>query len=169
MKLEQPPKSRGYYDLEPLSKAEQEFLLDKMLEQLLTSEAAVKINEGNNGIILEVDTSGLTDEVREYFSADTEADGEEEKEEDKVAVKLFKIYTGTAGRQEYELQKKARQVLKEEKIEGVSVPRTRNFRELKIENETIANHLKSLGLKIGSERIVEVLSMDLIRGQDLAT
>ena len=118
MKTEQPRESRGYYDLEPLSKAEQEILLDKMLEQLLSSEAAVKVNEGNNGIILEVDTSGLADEVREYFSADTEADGEEEEDE-KVAVKLLKIYTGTAGRQEYEMQKMARQVLKEEKVEGV--------------------------------------------------
>ena len=138
-----------------------------MLEQLLTSEAAVKINEGNNGIILEVDTSGLADEVREYFSADTEDDGADE--EDKVAVKLLKIYTGTEGRQEYEMQRKARRILKAEKVEGASVPRTRNFRELKIENDEIINHLKSLGLKIGSDRIIEVLSMDLVHGQDLAT
>lgn len=167
MKLKKQPESRGYYDLEPLSQIEQESLLDKMLEKLLASEAAVKINEGNKGIILEVDTSGLADEVREYFSADTETDGS--KEEDKVAVKLFKIYTGTEGRHEYEMQKKAHQVLAEEKVEGVSVPRPRSFRELKIENDEIAEHLKSFGLKIGSEREVEVLSMDLIKGRDVAT
>ena len=63
LKSDNRPESIGYYDLEPLSKEDQEVLLDKMLEQLLTSEAAVKINEGNNGIILEVDTSGLAGSI----------------------------------------------------------------------------------------------------------
>lgn len=157
----------GYYNITPeqATAEEKERELDQMLERVLTSEAAVKINEGNNGIILELDTTNLPEEVRDYFSENSEDDSEEDE---KVALKLLKIYTGTEGRHEYDLQKKARRVLKEEKIEGVKVPKPRNFRELVITSDDIAKHLKSLGIKIGPERIVEIISMDLVPGQDLA-
>lgn len=165
-----PLESMGYYsmDMELKSAAEQELLLDHMLEAIFTSEAATKINEGNNGVILELDTTNLPAEIRDYFVADLEGDNEGD-DDDKIAVKLLKIYTGKEGRREYDLQKKARQVLKAENIEGVKVPKPRKFRELQINNDEVAKHLESLGIKIGADKIVEVIAMDLVKGQDLAT
>lgn len=160
--------SMGYYNIptESATVEKPELELDKMLEIILASEAAVKINEGQKGIILELDTTNLPDEVRDYFSANLEDDGEDDE---KIAVKLLKIYSGSEGRKEYDLQKKARKILKEEKIEGVKVPKPRNFRELSVSDEEVIKHLESLGIKIGPSKVVEIISMDLIRGRDLAT
>lgn len=163
-----PIESLGYYsmDMEQKTPEEREIILDQMLEAVFSSEAAVKINEGNNGVILELDTTDLPAEVRDYFLTDLEDEGDDD---DKIAVKLLKIYTGTEGRKEYELQKKARNILKAEDIEGVKVPKPRKFRELEINNDDVAKHLESLGVKIGKDRIVEIIAMDLVAGQDLAT
>lgn len=164
-----PLEALGYYSNQEMKSAEsqeQEMLLDQMLEHILTSEAAIKINEGNKGIILELDTTDLPEEVKDYFSQNLE---EEEEEEDKLAVKIVKIYTGTEGRHEYDLQRQARKIIKEEKIAGVNVPKPRNFRALTITDDNIIEHLKSLGIKIGPEKKVEIIAMDFVPGKDVAT
>ena len=158
----------GYHGIsaEQSAPEDQELVLDHMLEQILNSKAAIKVNEGNKGIILELDTTNLPNEANDYFLVDLADDGEEDET---IAVKLLKIYAGTEGRDEYDLQKKARRVLKAEKIKGVRVPKPRNFRELTIQNDEVIKHLESMGIKIGLDGIVEIISMDFVPGRDLAT
>src|SRR3989339_159262 len=128
--------------------------------------AARKINEGNNGVVLEVEFSKLPAEIQAGLFG-IHPDLAENNGES--VFKILKIYTGGQGKKEFELQQDACQILADSEISGVSVPKPEMYRDLEIKEGGTAKLLEDWGIKVGDDKRIEILSMDLVKGYDLAT
>lgn len=137
------------------------------LEEALSADSTTKINEGNNGVILKIRKDGVSPEARHYL-LDEEDQGETTVGDPAVAAKLLKIYTGTAGRQEYQMQKMAWSVINQSTIKGIKVPKPERFHEIEIHGKKTERNLRSMGISFSDQKILEIITMELVDGKDLA-
>jgi len=163
--MENREKNLGFHkDLEIESNENEEELFDQIVEQALRTEALFKINEGQNGVIAELDLSRLSEDARRYFLGEIG-----DIEEESLAVKMIKISTNPeVSRHEYQMQKEANRILAESDDQTVGVPKPHAFKEIKITHPEIAEHLKEMGINIGDHKTVDLFVMDLVQGNDLA-
>ena len=133
-----------------------------------------KINEGNNGIIKALDLRKIRDELPlklvEYI---TKKSPDFFSERDDLAIKMLKVYNRGDGKREFEAQKRAHEIITKEQetnpeasLAGVPTPLI--FEELTVVDEETQAILKNDGLKSLTDK-VEILIMDLIPGEDMAT
>lgn len=139
-----------------------ERFFDASIEALLL-ERAVKVNEGNNGIVFRLNVEDISEAQREALRQKGIEFGTKDQ-----AIKLLKVYIPGAGRREFELQKKAYDIVTKSEEKGVAlVPCPLFQRELTIGEDT-RSALEKFGLTTLIDR-VEVLFMDFIPGEDIAT
>jgi len=143
---------------------EKERRIDAALEDLLESHL-VKFGEGNNGVILKFNESELPTEIIEELKACGVTLGPDQ------ATKIIKVYRSGAGKREYELQRRARDIAetKADDPDYASVPRAYLYRDLKITKESVRSHMRNLTKEDLPTDHVELFVMDLIKGDDLAT
>ena len=144
--------------------AEIEQAIDASIEGMLLGNS--KDNEGSEALIYKVDAHGIPQEFRDALQKKgTTFDGGD------MAVKMLKLYSPPAGIREYRIHQRAYRLveaaMREHPGKYAAVPKPTLFRELTISDET-ARKLKGDGAQISNDR-VEVLMMDYVHGQDVAT
>jgi len=148
---------------EPPKKSEMaEDMLDLQIESMLVGEA-IKVNEGNNGVIFKV-AIPLETELAETLKLEGEGDSVD------TAIKVMKIYQPGSGEKEFEMQGMVFDICAAAKEEGTRVaeiPRPIIIRDIEL-SEGSATTLKTGGV-IFSGTQAEVILMDYIEGVDLAT
>ncbi|EKD49154.1 MAG: hypothetical protein ACD_63C00252G0002 [uncultured bacterium] len=91
-----------------------------------------KINEGTNGVIALIDINKLSLEFKKFLFNDEGEKG--------IVMKILKIYEHGKGRKEYEMQKKAFQVLSDEgkEVSGglAKIPKPLYYKEVELRSET---------------------------------
>lgn len=136
---------------------EEEAVLIKFEALLLQAE---KINEGAEGIIAKVDLSKADKELREFML------GEAELPEEHV-IKLLKVYRPGNAKAEYEAQSAAYEALSG--LEGAAqVPKPYLYKDVPIKTPELKERLETRFGGAGGDS-VEIMVMDLIDGDDLAT
>ncbi|MCX6778639.1 MAG: phosphotransferase [Candidatus Magasanikbacteria bacterium] len=142
--------------------ADIEKIIDTQIEVIL--RRAEKINEGNNGIICLINIKDIPE-----LEALRKTLGKREINLDqKQAIKILKIYKPGTGQKEFELQKKAHEILTAANVANTArIPSPIMFRDVAIETAT-QDRLNTMGSKSNSNR-AEVIIMDYIPGDDLAT
>jgi serine/threonine protein kinase len=144
---------------------ELELVLDAKFEYFLFSHIQ-KINEGNNGIIFRLDFTEVDvdefKEVKAYFERLGVAAS------DRPVVKILKIYRPGAGKKEFEMQRRAFNLVEENAAKGdlAQIPEPIFYRELNL-TPTGKSFLKDKGMKEDLDQ-AELLVMDYIPGIDLA-
>ncbi|HLD27327.1 MAG TPA: lipopolysaccharide kinase InaA family protein [Patescibacteria group bacterium] len=134
-----------------------EALAEKLVELALTK--GQKINEGTNGVIFEID---LNDCPEEFTGLLKKNPGE------KFTAKMLKIYLRGAGEKEARFQQQAFDLVAgQNDPELAKIPEIYLYQDFAITNEELKDKLAETGIK-ENER-AEVLFMDYIHGQDLAT
>ncbi len=129
------------------------------LQELLCVYAK-KIAEGNNGIIFEFDTTTLPVEMKKIL-------GDRIILNSSVAIKLLKVYANGKGKKEFEMQKKAFEIVTTHAQDGAQIPEPLLYRDIKLNDKT-KELLRNSKMKCYGDR-AEILIMDLIKGSDLAT
>lgn len=141
---------------------ETEKSLDAFIEQII--QGAEKINEGNNGVILSIDSSKLPEEFIEILTKR----GLEFPSNEQV-IKILKIYREGYGRKEFETQRRAHEIISSsDQTDIAGVPKPLLFHELGITETRTRESLKRMGLTAIGDR-VDLILMDRIEGDDLAT
>lgn len=140
--------------------SELEHSLAVCLEKMVL-EFAYKINEGENAIILRINTETVPEEI---ISTLRKAGINLESEH---AIKLLKIYSAGTGRQEQMMQTRAQNIIGKNKEKFALVPGTLLYKDIRLTPEA-RQQLRSLGLKITGSR-VEMIVMDFVNGEDVAT
>ncbi len=142
---------------------------DRELDAALASMIlkARKINEGNNGVILKIDTGELdADAYRALEKA-----GLIRPEEDGGVIKILKLYHEGEGIEEMRNQKRAYDVLEEARRQGRKVaraPKVFNAREIDLPVTNLQERIKkALGVSSIGKRI-GCLAMEYVKGEDLA-
>lgn len=137
-----------------------EFIVDTRLEKVLRDQFK-KINEGNAGVILKISFDDVPSDVIDWL----EEQGIELRENQ--VAKVLKIYNRGSAKEEFDIQKKAYDVLKpyEDDQTVAKVPRPHFWRELKL-SESTQDFMRKAGAK-ASDRI-EVIMMDYVPGEDVA-
>ena len=133
------------------------------LELMLTWRSK-KINEGNNGVILEVDLSKpLLIENKERPINNRIIEAEPHK---MIVGKILKIYSAGMGRREFEMQKMAREAIG--RNEFVRVPRAFFSKRLMIADNEFRKFLRSVGIDTAGQRTnVDMIAMEKVKGKDL--
>ena len=134
----------------------------KQLELLLT-ERASKINEGNNGIIYKVEI-GLDTELAHLLHLEGEGESVEK------VIKLLKVYHNGQGKEEFEMQKRVYALCEEARSKGekvARVPEAISMSDLNL-SEDAKELLKSEGYEFASGH-ADIILMDYVEGVDLAT
>lgn len=140
-----------------------EKFIDASLEELCERYLS-KFNEGNNGMILKMRVEDMPHDLVEGLKKNGIELGDE-----KVA-KILKIYSGGKGRREFEMQKKAHELIEAQpdKDKYARVPKPYFFRDLAVGKEA-QEKLRGMNDKgYGSDR-VEMFMMDYVPGDDVAT
>lgn len=128
---------------------------------------AQKINEGNNGVILKIDTGELDEDAFKIL----EKAGLMNMEERNGVIKILKLYHDGEGIEEMQNQRRVYEVLEEAYEQGRKVaraPKVFNAREIDLPSEKLQSWVKqilgtpSIGKRIGC------LTMEYIKGEDLA-
>lgn len=138
-----------------------EKFIDASLEELLERHMT-KFDEGNNGVVLRLRMQDippkLVDSLKEHGI---------ELGDDKVA-KILKIYGGGRGKQEFEMQKKAHELVaaQGDRADLATVPKPYFFRDLEIGDAAKDRVSQFTGKKSGDR--VEMFLMDYVPGDDLA-
>jgi hypothetical protein len=149
----------------PKSEKENEFLLRETLEKALTK--GIKLNEGNDGIILELDINDFSPEARSHFFP-----GEKDNSDNTLIAKTLKIFTPGSISREFESNKNAYDLVESEsakpenKGKFAKIVRPYFSKELDIEDESIKKKLKSLGVK--NQEKVSILIEDYIAGENFS-
>ncbi len=140
-----------------------EKFIDASLEELCERYLS-KFNEGNNGIILKLKMDDIPEKLRE----DLKANGIELGDE-KVA-KILKIYSGGKGRKEFEMQKKAHDLVEAQgdKEKFAKVPKPYFYRDFPV-GPAAKERLKGMTDKMQGGDRVEMFMMDFVPGDDVAT
>jgi len=133
--------------------------IDAVLEHML--ENGVEIGSGKDAIVFRVDLASLPKPERHLLVENGVIDPREET--DAIALKILKIYDPGLGDYEFQMQKKAREILAAE-TGAVKVPDTTMARHQKVGDE-VKNSLNARGGSI--EKEVEMVIMDYIDGPDL--
>lgn len=138
-----------------------EKFIDAALEELCERHLS-KFNEGNNGIILKL----KMEDIPPKLLADLKEAGIE-LGDDKVA-KILKIYSGGKGKQEFEMQKKAYELVDKQpdKEKYARVPKPYFFRDFAVGDVAKAS-LKSMTDKAYGGDRVEMFMMDFVPGDDV--
>ena len=139
-----------------------EDVLDLQIEAMLVGEA-IKVNEGNNGVIFKV-AIPLETALAETLKLEGEGDSVD------TAIKVMKLYQPGAGEKEFEMQGKVFDLCETSKKEGARVaeiPRPIIIRDIDLSEES-ATTLKTGGVLFSGTK-AEVILMDYIEGVDLAT
>lgn len=154
---ERQPNSERTEDREAVEK-----FIDASLEELC-ERYLTKFNEGNNGIVLKMRIedipSTLVDALREH---DINLDA------DKIA-KILKIYSAGRGKQEYDMQKKAYDIV-EAQQDGrayAKVPKPYFYRDFAV-GDAAKDRLSRMTGKGFADR-AEMFMMDFVPGDDVAT
>jgi tRNA A-37 threonylcarbamoyl transferase component Bud32 len=147
------------------TEANKEYLESFMLTALLGSRT---INSGNNGLIKKIKTADLPPELRAYLEK-IAPDNMENK--DNFVFKMIKIYSQGKGKNEFIAQKEAYDLLRRQANSQpaiyAKIPKPYLYHEITL-NEELKNILEVDGL-IFFENKVEVILMDFVDGDDLAT
>ncbi len=157
---ESAPTSRaeGHEDREAVEK-----FIDASLEELCERYLS-KFNEGNNGMILKMRVEDMPPDLVDGLKKNGIELGDE-----KVA-KILKIYSGGKGRHEFEMQKKAHELVEAQpdKEKYARIPKPYFYRDIAVGPEA-QEKLKGMTDKgYGSDR-VEMFMMDFVPGDDVAT
>lgn len=151
---------------ELLDSPEQLAILDARLELALVLHCE-KINEGNNGVIFKLNIEEDAGEELEVLVGyiDEHRTGVDEKEN---VVKILKLYKPGTGKREFEMQRKAYEIVRDKGVEDCAkIPEPVLFRDLELKNLETIEFLSSKGIK--AQDHVEVIIMDMVPGVDLAT
>ncbi len=146
---------------------EKEKILDFLLKfSILKSQT---INQGTNGIIKRIDAENFPQALLEYFKERGIINSDNRND---LVFKIIKIYSGGRGRKEYERQSKAYEIVQNKILENdgkeyASIPKPYYYKELEIDSE-LKQMAKNDGMKPNQKKL-EVLLMDFIDGNDLAT
>lgn len=132
--------------------------LDQIAENLLLRSA--KVNEGMNGIILKLDLQDIDPE----FAALAREKGIDLTET--RAVKILKVYLEGRGKQEFEMQQRAYELLSQNPDEEALVPKPLFYRSF-APSEAAKERLRQMSGKAMSN--AEVILMDFVDGIDVAT
>ncbi|MFW0838045.1 MAG: hypothetical protein ACKKL5_03520 [Candidatus Komeilibacteria bacterium] len=125
-----------------------------------------KVNEGNNGIINQLQLDQLAPEILNYFR---EASDGQINEQESVATKLLKVYSPEVGKTEAARQQQAYKIWEaaEDKSALAKVPRLLFYKEITIKNQELLERLSNDGVHAMDGKVA-VLVMDFIEGEDLA-
>ncbi|MFA5358678.1 MAG: hypothetical protein WC310_02585 [Patescibacteria group bacterium] len=145
--------------------AEQEVALEVLLEFLLVKHAH-KVNEGSKGVIYHLNTTEVAADIMASLEkTDTRLESEE-------ALKVLKIYNPGEGVEEFAMQSMAYEIVETARQMGMtdlaSVPKPILFKKLKIKSED-QKMLEGDGIEFDDDGDVEMIVMDFIHGEDLAT
>lgn len=156
--LEDSPQQHSPSGSQKLSEDREQSLLADLETVLLMAR---KINEGDDGVIAHVDLNRLRPELRQAIFGSVEIpEGQ--------AIKILKIYKPGAGKREFEAQKAAYEAL-EGHENCASIPKPYLYRDLKIFNPELQEKLATDCRSTKPVEHVEILVMDLVEGEDLAT
>ncbi len=142
--------------------------LDTLVEHILSSRSEY-LNEGNNGLVVKFQLFDLDPEYKEAFAAEMPSDGV--KETRSFATKILKVYQPGKGEQEYEIQKRAYEIAQQAAQAGgewAQVPKPWFYRNLSLTPET-AQRIRGMGKGMKINQDAEVMIMDYVPGDDLAT
>jgi len=138
---------------------EKEEMIRFLIETILLH--AVKIDEGANGVIAKINMQSIEPEIRDQMLGELDVP-------DKHVVKLMKVYSPGTGKREYEAHEAVFNELTKHS-DVAKIPRPYIFRDMPVKTEALQ---MALGLRYGLDRKmenVEIILMDLIEGDDLAT
>ncbi len=134
---------------------------ERLLEAVLLN--GTKIDEGSQGVVFEINLIDCPDEFKKYIFGKS-ADIPQEK----LAAKILKIYFQGQGKHEAEMQQRAFEIIDKEQNEDLAkIPEMLFYKELKIKTRTLQDKLKNSGVKFSNQ--IEIIFMDYIEGEDLAT
>jgi hypothetical protein len=128
---------------------------------------STKINEGNNGIIKSIRVEDMGEAMISYL--ESLHPGFSKRED--VAVKLIKIYSHGVGRHEFEMQQTSYDIMEKNSSSNLplaKIPKPLFYAELTIASPILKEKLLADGLSNFDDK-VEILIMDMIPGEDLAT
>jgi len=98
-----------------------------------------------------------------YIDESRTGEGEPEN-----VVKILKLYKPGSGRREFEMQRKAYELVRDKGGEDCAqIPEPVLFRDLEVKNSRTKEFLSSRGIK--AQEHIEVIIMDMVPGVDLAT
>ncbi|PSO45618.1 MAG: hypothetical protein BRC25_01630 [Parcubacteria group bacterium SW_6_46_9] len=121
-----------------------------------------KDNEGNNGIILKIQFGDLSSELQEALK-------QEGVQPDDRAVKMLKVYKQGMGKQEFQMQEKARGIINEaDKSPTAKVPKPDLHKDVEL-TEKERELLAEMADWTSPEDRAEFLMMDYVEGDDLYT
>ncbi len=140
-----------------------EKFIDASLEELCERYLS-KFNEGNNGMILKMRIEDMPHDLVEGLKKNGIELGDE-----KVA-KILKIYSGGKGRREFEMQKKAHELVeaRPDKEKYARIPKPYFFRDFAIGKDAQEKLRGMTDERYGGDR-VEMFMMDFVPGDDVAT
>lgn len=130
--------------------------------QEILEHHAERVNEGTKGMIFRLRLKDLSpDALQMLDDAGMEWEGEQ-------AMKVLKVYQPGRGRKEFEMQKKAYDIVEGTgRSDMANVPRPMLYQDVRMAKSTL-EALHRMGMDQVEDR-VEVLLMDYIPGKDLAT
>lgn len=146
-------------------------LSKRKIEQLLLFSIvkARNINQGNNGVIKKINSDDIP---AEFFTLLKKLNGVDLENGKDFAFKILKIYTHGKGKQEYESQKKAYELIMQKMEESgneiyARVPKIYYFEEFPVRKD-LEIILNADGIDVSHGK-VEIMMMDMIEGEDFAT
>ncbi|MFA6995108.1 MAG: protein kinase [Patescibacteria group bacterium] len=145
---------------------------EKKFEDYLKTEILLKskkINEGNKGIIGMVNLDHIPAKIN--FNLNRINTNIKVKEPLELATKILKIYQFGAGKQEFEMQQRAYNLINQTNPEEfIKIPQIYFYRQLSINNNdtVLRNKLESDGIDLSSKKC-DVLLMDFIPGDDFGS
>lgn len=144
---------------EDVFEAKEKFV-EKALNHML--KKAEYHNEGNNGVIMFLDTRDFSKELLDIFDIEGGAEND-------YAIKVLKIYQAGTIIKEYEDQKKGYDLVKEQgdTNDFAKVPKPYLMRNVALSSE-VKNILEKKGVNLKGNN-VEMMVMDFVPGDDLAT
>lgn len=120
----------------------------------------VKTDEGNNGIIFEIQAEKLSPEIMEYFFPEGAI-------KQRFAGKVLKIYHHGKGEREATFQMRAFEANgNNQDPESAKIPEVMLYREITIKSGELRGKLKEAGVR--NPETVAVILMDYVQGDDLA-
>jgi hypothetical protein len=139
-----------------------ERFIDTRLNQLLEQQCE-KVNEGNNGAILKLH---INDVPEDLLATLKEAGVILESDQ---AVKVLKFYSLGNGEREFKMQQRAYEIISryEGEADLAKIPKPHLYRDLTMLPE-VREKLRANGIERVGDK-VELLMMDFVPGEDLAT
>ncbi|MFA5155296.1 MAG: protein kinase [Patescibacteria group bacterium] len=144
---------------------------DKRLEDYLKKKiliGATKINEGHDGVIGLVNLDSLPPEIAAVFEP---ANPETKDGPNQLATKVLKIYEYGAGKQEFDMHRRAYDLVRETNSPDlIKIPQIYLYRQLDIneEDNELKKKLETDGIDTSSKKC-DLMLMDFIPGDDFGS